>query len=181
MFGGRWCAVGNVQGPNGNREEELTRLIRQHEKDLLKVCYVYLQNAEDARDAVQETFLKAFRKFDTYRGRASEKTWLTRIAVNTCRDMRKSAWIRHVNRRVSLDDLPLSSPPPDPDRLALMEEILRLPRREREAVALKYQQNMTAREIAQALGVTPMAVSKRLRKAYEKLKHALEGGENHAP
>ena len=56
------------------------------------MCYAMLRDAEQAKDAVQETFVKAYRAMDDWRGACSEKTWLTRIAVNTCRDMRRSAW-----------------------------------------------------------------------------------------
>ena len=70
-----------VQGPD--REERLNRMVLTYEKDLLRLCCVYLKDIESARDAVQETFLKAYRRMDRFEGKASEKTWLMRIAINT--------------------------------------------------------------------------------------------------
>ena len=66
-----------------SRQIRLTRLVKAHQGLLLRICYVKLADAELARDAVQETFLKAFRALDDFRGEASERTWLIRIAVNT--------------------------------------------------------------------------------------------------
>lgn len=51
-----------------------------------RLCFMYLSDWQLAEDALQETFLKVFRKYDTFAGRSSEKTWLVRIAVNVCKD-----------------------------------------------------------------------------------------------
>lgn len=82
-------------------EKELTRMIEQYSSSLLNMCYIYLRDRELAEDALQETFLKAYRTRSSFRGDSHEKTWLTRIAINTCRDMRRSAWFTHVNRAVT--------------------------------------------------------------------------------
>ena len=55
-------------------------------------CLHMLSRPEEAEDAAQETFLKAYRALDSFRGECDEKTWLMRIAINTCRDMRRSRW-----------------------------------------------------------------------------------------
>ena len=61
------------------------------------MCCVYLRDASMAEDAVQETFLKAYRALDSFKGDSSEKTWLYSIAMNVCRDMRRLAWY-HAHR-----------------------------------------------------------------------------------
>ena len=70
-----------VQGPD--REARLNQMIITYEKDLLRLCSAYLRDVELARDAVQETLLKAYRRMDQFKGKAGEKTWLMRIAINT--------------------------------------------------------------------------------------------------
>ena len=75
-----------VKDPDSRRDQTIERLITQYQTSLLRLCYVQLQDQALAEDAVQETFLKAYKGFDSFRGDSSEKTWLTRIAVNTCRD-----------------------------------------------------------------------------------------------
>ena len=158
-----------------NRREQVNRLMLLYEKDILKLCFGYLHNVDLAREAMQETFLKAYTRWHTFRGEASEKTWLTHIAANTCRDHLQSAWFRHRRLEVPADSLPLSSPPSDETRLDLMDAIMNLPVRYREVILLKYRQNLTSREIAKVLRITPAAVSKRLSQAYALLKLTLEG------
>ena len=161
------------------REVALTRLMRLYEKEVLKVCCLYLQDLSLAEDAAQETFFKAFRAMDRFRGESSEKTWLMRIAINTCKDIRRGAWLRHTDRSVSLDKLPQPATPPKADSILITLEVMRLPAREREAVLLRYYQNMTLAEVAQVLGISATAVAKRLKKAHEHLDPVLKGGEEH--
>ncbi len=157
-------------------ESALIRLMRQYEKDVLKVCTVCLRDLTLAEDATQETFFKAFRAMNRFRGDSSEKTWLMRIAINTCKDIRRGAWFRHTDRSVSLDRLPEPSVPPQADSILVTMEVMRLPVREREAVLLRYYQNMTLAEVAQVLGISATAVTKRLKKAHEHLYPVLKGG-----
>ena len=160
------------------REEQLDRLVLLYEKEITKLCFIYLRDMELARDAVQEAFLKAYRNLGSYRGAASEKTWLTSIAINTCKDVRRTAWFRYMRTAVSPDSLPLSVPPPDETRMDLMAAIMRLPLKNREVILLKYRQGLNNEEIAGLLHLTPMAVSRRMHKAYERLKTFLEEGES---
>ena len=76
-----------VPGPDDNLENRLIFLMEKYEKDLLRMCCVYLRDISLAEDAVQETFLKAYKNLKDFRGDSNEKTWLMRIAVNTCKDM----------------------------------------------------------------------------------------------
>lgn len=101
-----------------------------------------------------------------------------RIAINTCRDYRRSAWSRHLDRRVVPEDLPLSAQEAGQERLELMLAIMQLPRPMREVVLLHYYQGMTTREIAQALRVSQTTVSTRLGRARNRLRDLLEGGES---
>ncbi len=77
-----------VTGPNISYEEMLAQMVAQYEVSLLRTCYMYLRDRELAEDATQEAFLKAYKALPTFRGECSEKTWLMRIAMNTCRDMK---------------------------------------------------------------------------------------------
>lgn len=163
-----------VQGPD--REERLNHMVLTYEKDLLRLCCAYLRDVELARDAVQETFLKAYRRMDKFEGKASEKTWLMRIALNTCKDMLRGGWFRHMDRNAVLEDLPLPVAPPSVEHIALMNAIMALPRKQMEVILLHCDQGMNIREIAQALGITPPAVINRLKKARSALRIALEGG-----
>ena len=84
------------------------------------------------------------------RGDSSEKTWLTHIAVNVCRDLQRKGWFRHEDRRVSLDTLPEPAAPCTAQQDALARAVLCLPLPCRQAVLLRYYQQMTLPEAAQA-------------------------------
>lgn len=60
--------------------EVLSEWIRTYEKDLLRLCCMYLRDVTLAEDAVQETFLKAYRHLPSFHGDSSPKTWLVRTA-----------------------------------------------------------------------------------------------------
>ena len=171
--------MGMVQAPNQTPADRLDQMVQRYEKDLLRICCVYLKDRAAAEDAVQETFLKAFRNMESFRGESSEKTWLIRITINCCRDYRRSAWYRYVDFRVSVDQLPiLSSAPPSDEHLALTLAIMKLKPKYMEAVLLYFYEGYSIREIATMLSLTEAAVSSRIRKAKQKLRAELEGGED---
>lgn len=163
-----------VKGPNDSREEMLARMVAQYEITLLRTCYMYLRDRGMAEDATQETFLKAYKALETFRAESSEKTWLMRIAINTCRDMQRSAWFRFVDRRVEMEQLPLPAKDPAFEEADdLTQAILRLPPRYREVILLYYYQDMTLREIASVLNIPVSTAGKRVKAACSKLKKML--------
>lgn len=169
-----------VTGPDSVRDQTLWRLVDQYQTTLLRMCFLYLQDEEQAKDAVQETFLKAYKAANTFRRECSEKTWLMRIAMNTCQDMRRSAWYRYVDRRIAVDALPQTATvePPEED-VQLTRSVMRLPHKLKEVVLLYYYQDLTMTEIAETLGIAQSTVSMRLKRARSKLRTTLEGGHDH--
>ncbi len=67
------------------QDELLARWIQEYGDSILRMCFLYLKDYHLAEDAAQETFLKAARSYDTFTHASSEKTWLTRIAINCCK------------------------------------------------------------------------------------------------
>ena len=173
-------AVETVKGPD-SKEERIERMVALYQLPLLRLCILYLHDEELAKDAVQETFIKAYRNLDGFRAEASEKTWLTRIAVNTCKNMYRSGWFRHVDRSVTLDMIAEKFASANNEDNALTEAIMRLPIKLREAALLCWLQGMTYEEAADALGISRQAVGSRLNRARRKLRFALEGSEEHDP
>ena len=118
-----------VKGPCRPAEEEITRLVEEtHQLALLRLCFAYLHDQALAEDAVQETFLKAYKKLEQFQGRANVKTWLSSIAINCCRDMYRGTWFRHIDRSISIDQLPARTEEPDPEGDAVSVEVMNLPR-----------------------------------------------------
>ena len=157
-----------------HQDQWLEDAMTQWEVPLLRTCYLLLRDSALAEDAVQETFLKAWRAYGAYRQEASEKTWLMRIAVNTCRDMTRSRWFCRVDRTVNMDDLPEPSVAfTEPDD-TLGRAVLSLPDNLRQVITLRYYQGMSVQEVADVLRVHRRTVHYRLDKAERILRDALE-------
>ena len=169
-----------VKDPDSGRDQAVERLIGEYQAPLLRLCYMQLHDRALAEDAVQETFLKAYRAYGQFRGQSSEKTWLCHIAVNVCRDFLRGAWFRHTDRRVTPDMLPEASAEPDGQDIDLALAIMNLPNKLREAIILYYYQDMGTEEIAEALGIAQSSVSNRLKRGRERLRKALEGRDQDA-
>lgn len=162
--------MSRVEVPDMASEEKMNALISQWQLPLLHTCTILLGDADLAKDAVQDTFVKVWRSLPKYRGDCSEKTWLMRIAINTCRDMKRNFWFRIVDRSIRLEDLPEPSCNPWNEDKEIMAEVLSLPHKQREVILMYFYHNMTTREIAQALHITQPAVIKRMQAAKAKLK-----------
>ena len=160
------------------REQELTRLMSQYGDSVKRLCCVYLRDLGAAEDAAQETFIKVYDHIDQLlRGEImSEKAWLMRIAVNACRDMLRSSWMRHIDRRRTIEDLTLVSPSNHEESFALTQAVMSLPVKLRELVLLYYYQDLNLRTCAQALDISAATATRRLKQAQKKLRAELERG-----
>ena len=156
------------------RKEWLNSLVTRWEKPLLRLCFAFLCDTALAEDAVQETFFKAWKNIDRFRADSSEKTWLTRIAVNTCKDLRKSAWVRNTDRSVTPDLLPEGSVPFDERDDTVTRAVLSLPPKLKDVTLLHWYQGMTLDEIVRVLRLPRSTVNYRLKKAKAMLKEQLE-------
>ena len=118
-------------------------------------------------DAAQETFVRAWRGWDSFRGESAVKTWLTRIALNVCRSQLRSPWR---SRRVDWEAVGELAAPEraEPDDTVL-RAVLSLPPKYREVVVLYYYQGFSTAETAELLNLPAGTVSVRLKRAREKL------------
>jgi RNA polymerase sigma-70 factor (ECF subfamily) len=161
-------------------------LVRRHEQRVFRVTLAVLGNVEDAEEAMQDTFVKAFRHISQFRGDSRFTTWLTRIAVNEALQKRKAR-----KNLVSLDEvaetevkvLPHRSQQwhEDPEKLYGKHEIRRiveeaiqsLPPIYRETFVLRDVEGLRAEEAAEILGLTLPAIKSRLLRARLLMREAL--------
>lgn len=162
---------------------EITRLVEQYGDDVLRTAYVMLKSKELAEDAYQETFLRVCRYYDTYRKECSEKTWITGIAVNVCRDFLRSAWKKRVtvtddfSAHVSESDTQEIVEKKD-EKEELFRSIMKLPDKYREMIHLYYYQELDIKEISRVLKIPGGTVKSRLFKARNLLAGILGGEAN---
>ena len=154
------------------------QLYEQYATDVLRVSYYYLGNREMAEDVTQDVFVKLLTNCpDLEQGR--EKAWLLKVALNRCRDLWRSAWIR----KVVLGHPGFECfPAPDEigqmaDQCSLAEAVGRLKPEFKEVVLLFYYQGFSVSEISEMLGIAEGTVSSRLSRAREKLQKELKGDE----
>ena len=160
-------------------EIRLKEWISRYSDDVLRTCFVLLSDRTLAEDAMQDTFMKAWKSMSQFEGRknASPKTWLMRIAINVCRDYQRKRWFRHIDMRHALEDLPQGMMTVLPEDRELMLDILRLPDDLKKPLILYYYQDMNLQETADALGISKSTVHTRLKKAEQALKLSLTGGD----
>ncbi len=172
----------------GGDTESFNQLIRRWEKPIYALAYRTIGREDDARDVVQETFLRAFRGLSGFKGQAKFSSWLYRIALNLCRD-----WIRRQRRApvvlapdgVDLVELAgegegVESLEDAVERKDLSQAVARamraLPEDQRTAIVLKEYHGLTFQEIAELLGCPLSTVKTRLYQGLTVLRKELERG-----
>ena len=151
----------------------LLRLMQQYGAHVVGLCTLLLKDAHLAQDVAQETFIRAWKQGNLRQ--ETEKAWLTRVAVNLCRDEQRSRWFRHVDRRITPEELPLQADAPDTDS-DLLDSVHCLPAREREVIVMHYWNDMAPEDIARLLNIDRATVFRRLARGRKRLKIELEGG-----
>jgi RNA polymerase sigma-70 factor (ECF subfamily) len=155
-------------------------LVRRYSGALFNQAYRMLNDAHEAEDAVQEVFLRAYRRLDTYDAERRFVTWLLSIGSNYCIDRlrrRRSNW-------QSLDEAAFAVPSPEPGpehaalrnerRWAVQRALQRLPETYRTVTVLRYWHDLSYLEIAAALGLTEATVKTRLHRARKQIAEALD-------
>jgi RNA polymerase sigma-70 factor (ECF subfamily) len=168
--------------PNERETTNIESLVAGYSAYVRRLALSILDESGEADDAVQETFLAAYRNLERYRGESSLKTWLTSIAVNVCRGKLRKRRMQQTLQN-TLEALHILSPHvATPEQEAMQNEAGRrlwqavdsLDEKHRLVVALRYIHELSVPEIAVALDVNEGTVHSRLHYARRKL-HALLG------
>jgi RNA polymerase sigma-70 factor (ECF subfamily) len=160
--------------------ESLEGLFARVQGELLGTLYYLVGNLEDARDALQETFLKCWQHREEWGQVTNGKAWVFRVALNTGRDLRRSAWRRRRQPWGGDGDMLTSTSAATHERLAEQEELARvqsavhaLRSEEQEVFLLRQNGELTYEEIAAEIGVPLGTVKTRMRLALSRLRVAL--------
>jgi len=149
----------------------------QYESELIGTLYYMVGNIDDARDALQETFLKCWRNQEKLPEIRQLKAWIFRIALNTARDLRQTAWRRKRNDLPNEELVPTKSDERPEVLLSKREEMNQLREaigqlrdEEKEVFLLRENGQMTYEEIGESLGIPTGTVKTRMRLAVTKLR-----------
>lgn len=166
--------------------EAFGELVRRWERRIFALTYGMLGREEDARDATQETFLAAFRNLRGFRGEAKVSSWLHRIAVNQCISRQRRAKVRGesaLDEEQENDAATFAAPVRESpvhvvegrqETLAVRRAINSLPVELRQVVVMKEFEELTFREIADALELPLSTVKSRLYTAMKQLQMRLQ-------
>lgn len=152
----------------------IEELVRRYWHDVWQYAYFLTRREHLAEDIAQDTFIRAFRAIDSFRGQSSVKSWLFRIARNTAFNYSKSAFLRKVTL-VGLFQDNRRAPSAETEYLnaSLTDEIwsvvLRLPRSHREIIILHAHYELSYKELADLLRISEGTVKSRLYRARAKL------------
>lgn len=168
--------------------DSFNQLIKRWERPIYALAYRTLGREDDARDVCQETFLRAYRAINGFRGQAKFSSWLYRIALNLCRD-----WMRRQRRTptvqapedVDIADLAAERGPSESIETlvgrrqlgrAVAAAMAKLPEEQRTAIVLKEYHGLTFQEIAEMQGVPLSTVKTRLYQGLSVVRRQLEKG-----
>jgi RNA polymerase sigma-70 factor, ECF subfamily len=177
--------------PGSDRPVGFRDAVEQYQARIYGFLSRMCRSREDAKDALQDTFLSAFRAFESFRGESSMSTWLYRIATNACLKIRRRGKYEP-ERELSLDEfmpsresrepVQIADGSASPERVLLDKElqqavesaIAELPGPYRIVLVLRDIEGLPAEEVAQVLGLSVPAVKSRLHRARLFLRQRLE-------
>ena len=154
-------------------------LVELHEDMIFRVCHQWLALEEDAREACQDTFVKAWQALPAWQPRARLSTWLYQIALNQCRDRARSRAYRQRQATTNFDQLTATPACPHAspdlaavrrdDMLKLQQGLAALPAASREILILCAMEGLSYQEAALVLKCSPRAIEGRLYRARQLL------------
>ena len=160
-------------------EEAFAILVETYQKPVFNLCYRMLGNMQDAEDAAQETFWRAFQGIQRYDTNRSFITWLLSIAAHYCIDQQRKRRLPSIELD-SLPDVDIPDQTPEPEKVfytleeqkMLHKIISKLEPQDRAAVIMRYWYDLSDQEIAQSLSLSVSAVKSRLFRARRYLAQA---------
>ena len=163
-------------------EDAYEELVRMHQGIAFRTAYIFTGAAEDAQEAAQDAFVKAFRALGRFREGAPFRPWLLKIVANEARNRRRAAGRREALTVRAATSAGAEDAAPSPEsallsaerRDELMAALNRLRSEDREVIACRYFLDLSEEDTAAALGWKRGTVKSRLSRALERLRAELE-------
>lgn len=157
---------------------DIDKMVEKYGNDILRLCLFYLKNRHSAEDAVQDIFVKVYKKYYSIKQKESEKAWIFRISANVCKNYLRTSWLKRVILVDKLEDYFFNVESQDmlinESDNQLLQQIMQLKPIYKEVILLYYYQQFKASEISEILKLKESTVTVRLSRAREQLKLALD-------
>ena len=172
-----------VQRSTQGDESAFRSLVGRHQGDVYNLALRYFGDGDAAAEITQDAFVRLYRALPDFRFDSTLRTWLHRVTINLCKDRWRQG--DRANKEVSLEEvrfpreLPSGRPSPERQlmtletRQAVQRCLLDLPEEHREVVLLRYLNDLSYNEIAEALGVSAGTVASRLHRGLKLLSDRL--------
>lgn len=156
-------------------EQHLERLMNEYGDAIFRMCYLYLKDYHLAEDATQDTFINAMKSYDTFQNKSTEKTWITRIAINCCKNIIRTQWFRNARNNLEENMVNASESPIEDflEKDSISRAIMELNENDRKIIILYYYQELSMKEIAGIIEKSENTTIQRLNRARKKLRNIL--------
>jgi len=156
-------------------QQEAERLVNAYSDLILRLSYTYLRSTQDGEDVCQTVLLKLLTGEGEFQCPEHERAWVIRATINACKDE-----LRAFRRKaVPLEEV-RDQAAPEPPRSDVLETVMALPGKYREAIYLFYYEGYSVKEIGELTGRSEAAVSAHLSRGRKKLRDML-GGKEYEP
>lgn len=152
------------------KEQQFTRLVRETKSTIYTVCYMFSKDEDEVNDLFQETLVNLWKGFDNFEGRSDARTWVYRVALNTCISVDRKKKKHGKSVPLTMDVNLFEDNDAETRQVQMLRErISRLQPFDR-AIVLLWLENMSYEEIGQVVGISTKNVSVRLYRIKEQLK-----------
>lgn len=153
-------------------EHQVTQAIERYADMVQRVCILHLKNPQDTEDIFQKVFLKYTLYSGTFESEAHEKAWLIRVTLNACKDLLRDYYRRNRVPLESLSEVPFTD---STQNREVLEAVLSLPPKMKDAVYLFYFEGYTGAEIGKIMNKSENTIYTLLSRARVRLKEILGG------
>ena len=151
------------------QERQFAQIVAEHKSTIYTVCYMFSQDADEVNDLFQEVLIHLWKGFDSFEHRSDIRTWIYRVALNTCisQDRKKR---RSATARLTMDINLFEDRDEDTRQVNMLHKRISKLQPFDRAIVLLWLENLPYEEIGQIVGITAKNVSVRLFRIREQLK-----------
>ena len=151
-------------------ERQFAQTVAEHKSTIYTVCYMFSQDADEVNDLFQEVLVNLWKGFEGFEHRSDIKTWIYRVALNTCISIDRKKKRRSSEVRLTMDINLFKDSDEDTKQVDMLHKRISKLQPFNRAIVLLWLENLSYEEIGQIVGITTKNVSVRLFRIREQLK-----------